>query len=242
MNQDEYAALLDDSELPPAMRAVYLVFRRYMDYETGIVGKKRVVDYRELSQSLEYLPARGSRDKSQRYSRDQIKRLIQGLVDRQLLVRLHGSGLRERMVFKLPLAHCDLNRLNEERQQSATKASPQLKPHSKRGVEQNPATGAPRDERHISEISDKNSLSILSAQEIFPMHEDWLPVDHERVACRLRSFGVDVVSLSEWQKSGVVEQFVTYWASDRPDVKYSQMVWEDKFCDSALKVLRGSVN
>lgn len=241
MNADEYAVLLDDSELSPAMRTVYLVFRRYMDYATGITGQKRVVCYRELAQSLEYVPPRGSREKSLRYTRDQIKRLIQGLVERGYLVRLHGSGLRESMVFKLPLASCDLNRLGEERHQSATSTPPHKKPVSMRVSGGNPATRAPQDERHISDISD-NSLSILNAREKFSMHEGWVPSDQRKVAAYLLSFGVDVREVDQWRKGQVLDQFVTYWMCERPDVIYTQEVWDDKFCESALMVLRGKVN
>ena len=182
---------------------------------------------------MEYLPARGSRDKSRRYSRDQIKRLIQGLVDRQLLVRLHTSGLRERMVFKLPLAHCDLNRPTEERQQSATKAAPQLKPHSKRDVEQNPTTSAPHDERHLSEISDKNSLSMREGVSVFCIDKTFAVVDGDAFKRKLAVNGVDVDLIAGDFQELCLEEFVDFWSA-KPDVVGSQVFWEGRFLDSVI--------
>lgn len=177
MNQQEYAALLDDCELCHEARLVYMTFRRYMDIATGITGRKRVVDYNELKQALEYSPARGSREKAKRYSTDQIKRYIQTLVKRGFLLRLHASGLRQSMIFRLPLATSDSFRPDEERHQSATRAAPPEHPVFTRDAEDMNATRAPRDERHISDISDTNTTKTPPVPDRFPMSLDWQPSD-----------------------------------------------------------------
>ncbi|MCV6612897.1 MAG: hypothetical protein OIF55_19245 [Amphritea sp.] len=236
MNLQEYAALQDDNELCHEARLVYLVFRRYMDFATGVVGRQRVVDYNEIRQSLEYSPARGSRDSPKRYSRDQVKRYIQLLVDRGLLRRLHRSGLRESMVFLLPLASSDSVRLNEERHQSATRGAPPLKPVMTGVAVDSSATGAPREERHISDISDTLSHHI-SREAVFAMHLAWEPEDSQVVVDRVGVDGFSLHHLDDDQRSVIIDEFRRYWVA-RPDVRYTEYVWSSKLADSVVFHMR----
>ncbi|MDR5867275.1 hypothetical protein [Halomonas koreensis] len=105
-NADEDEAL---DALPLECQVIYLrVMRRHMDYATGIVGRVRRIDYRQILERLEYRPPAGSREEPVTYSRDQVKRLIQRLVTAGLLVRLHDTtrGVAP-MEFYLPLADAD---------------------------------------------------------------------------------------------------------------------------------------
>ncbi len=208
MNQKEYAAILDDTELCHEARLVYMVFRRHMDIATGITGYKRVVCYNELSQSLDYMPARGSRDTSKRYSRDQIKRCIQQLVKRGYLIALHKKGMPgQRMVYRLPLATSDSVRLDEERHLSATEGTPQCAsqetpvntmPVADMSATRN-AIGAPCPERHISDVSEYNhTVPYQDPSQIFPDAIDWVdyfitqhrfPPHRARTAASMPLFG-----------------------------------------------------
>ncbi|WP_168709199.1 hypothetical protein [Halomonas borealis] len=105
-NADEDESL---DALPQECQVIYLrVMRRHMDYATGIVGRARKIDYRQIQERLEYRPPAGSREEAVTYSRDQIKRLIQRLVAAGLLMRLHDTsrGVAP-MEFYLPLADAD---------------------------------------------------------------------------------------------------------------------------------------
>lgn len=232
MNLREYSALLDDEQLCHEARLVYLVFRRYMDFATGVTGDRRVVDYNEIRQSLEYLPTRGSREKAQRYSKDQIKRYIQLLVDRGFLERLHGVGLRQKMRFRLLLASADSIRPNEERHESATRGAPLDKPASTGLSDTNPARCAPLDVRHISDISD-TTLSLHSAREKFQMFADWEPEKPAYVDQAVRQQGIDVDRIPINERLWVLSEFVTYWM-DRVDTQLTQRGWESKLVGSVV--------
>ncbi len=249
MNQFEYEAL-DAEGLPHECQVLYMrVLRRYMDYKTGIVGVTRRLSYQGLREVLEVRRPQRSKVSSQTYTQRQV---------RWFLERLEAVGLISKcdapLVFLCRLASTDLVRPDVQRQYNGTTAAGTTAHNNdslcinNQQVSESASVNSVISknsqsilQRHTS-VSPNNSLSILNARKKFQMHSDWVPVDEQRVAVALSSFGVDPRELSDWQKSSVVDQFVNYWVNERPEVRCTQSVWEDKFCESALRVLRGRVN
>ncbi|WP_290654461.1 hypothetical protein [Idiomarina sp.] len=164
MNRNEYQAVFADSHISDRERSLYLYLRWHMDYDTAIVGIKRRISYQSIREHLEFNPERGSREKPYSPTNDQIKRLLRKLEKYGWIERLHTQKLVEFMAFRLVYAVPESLRSNEERQMSATGAPPLSAP------QQNPvntraentttakmsAKGAPPEERHTSDTSDKD--------------------------------------------------------------------------------------
>lgn len=249
MNALEFEALAAEG-LPHECQLLYVrVLRRYMDYKTGVVGRARRLTYLMMREVIEVVRPQRSKVPSQVYSQRQVRWFLEQLEAVGLVKRLP-----EPLVFHCCLATTDLVRPDVQRQYNGTTASlttacgedqKNLKDQSIDGFENSNSVSIKNSQvnlqRHTS-VSPINSLSSLSTREKFSMREDWHPVDEVRVSEYLLSFGVDVRGCSDWQKGRVLDQFVSYWVNERPGVSYTQAVWEDKFCESALKVLRGKVN
>lgn len=109
-NDEEMSAL---EGLPLAARVLYLMgIRPFMDYSTGLVGVKRGISLKSLSEVLYVEPHKGMKEAS--YSRDQVFRLIAWLEKAGLVEK--RSIERERLVFFLGLANAD----KSEKKKAAT--------------------------------------------------------------------------------------------------------------------------
>lgn len=157
-NEIEEDAIAD---LPHEAQILYLrVIRKHMDYATGITGEKRRISYTQMQEVLAYKPPRHSKEKPREYSRDQIKRLVQKLVDAGLIERLHTTekGVAP-MIFRLPLASSDVD---EQRHESATATPPHENPRGCWTGDDNNATRAPHEmaqHRHPSGSGIPNTSS-----------------------------------------------------------------------------------
>ena len=170
-NELEEDALAD---LPHEAQILYLrVIRKHMDYGTGVTGEKRRISYQQMQETLSYQPPRHSREKPVEYSRDQIKRLVQKLVDAGLIERRHNTdkGVAP-MVFFLPLASYDTE---QHRHESATATPPQQNPHGCGAGEGNTAIRAPQEngeQRHPSGSGNPSSLRSEGKERKAPEPED----------------------------------------------------------------------
>lgn len=170
MNPSEFDEVML-SDVCHASKLLYSYLRRHMDYSTGLVGTPRRISYQSIREFLEYVPPRGSRAVEYKPSNQQINRLLRKLESLGAIERVHGNHLKESMVFRLVFATTDLNRPDEERQGSDTRAPTRAptrqNPTTTRAEPTNPDTmsdkGATREERHTSVTSDIKDLSLTRA-------------------------------------------------------------------------------
>ena len=158
MNLAEYRALFAAADIGHVERSLYLYLRWHMDFSTGVVGQSRRISYQGIAEHLEVLPLIGSTSPVERFSRDQVKRLLNKLVGRGWIEPLHRSRTNGpvSMVFRLVLAESDLLGSQEERQRSATGA-PRHKPHSARVFDFRKGAKV-GEERHTSDLSVKEDI------------------------------------------------------------------------------------
>lgn len=167
-NEIEEDAIAD---LPHEAQILYLrVIRKHMDYSTGITGEKRRISYTQMQETLAYKPPRHSKEKPVEYSRDQIKRLVQKLVDAGLIERMHTTekGVAP-MVFSLPLASSDVN---EQRHESATATPPHQNPHGCGPNGGDSATRPPHENDEQRHPSGSGSPNTSSYEEEFTADAD----------------------------------------------------------------------
>ncbi|NWO06846.1 MAG: hypothetical protein HLX50_14475 [Alteromonadaceae bacterium] len=170
MNPSEFDAVML-SDLCHPSKLLYGYLRRHMDYKTGLTGTPRRISYQSIREFLEFVPPRGSTAAEYKPSNQQINRLLRKLETLGAIERMHGNHLKESMVFRLVFATTDLNRLDEERQGSdtraPTRAATRENPVATRDEPTNPDTmsdkGATREERHTSVTSDIKDLSLTRA-------------------------------------------------------------------------------
>ena len=154
------------SEVSAVESRLYVYLRRHMDYRTGIVGHPRRISYQSIREHIEHVPERGSTVKPFSPSNQQVNRLLRKLESRGFIERLHdGSQLKEAMLFRMLLATTDLNRPDEERQRSDTRAPTRQTSVSTGASSVMSDKGATREERHTSVPSDIKPLSIAHARE-----------------------------------------------------------------------------
>lgn len=147
-NGEELSAL---EGLPLASRVLYLMaIRPYMDYSTGMVGIKRGISLRSLSETLYVEPHQGMKESA--FSRDQVYRLV-GWLEKSGIVE-RRSVEREKLVFFLPLADKENKADYQERKKAATK--PRQSRNSKA------ATGKPS---NYEVFSDKPATKPQQAEE-----------------------------------------------------------------------------
>lgn len=135
--------------LPAEIERLYLRgIRKYMDYATGITGRKRRVSTEGFRELLEYHPPAGSREKARIYSRQQITRMLDKLEEAGLIERLHrGKGVKAAMEFRLPLACQDLD---QQRAESEHGGASRENPHQYWAESGNSEQGASTEERSTS--------------------------------------------------------------------------------------------
>lgn len=217
MNQQECRALFADSHISDRERSLYLYLRWHMDFTSGVVGAKRRISYQGIREHLEFRPERGSREPISIPTKDQIKRALRKLERYGWIERMHESAPGENMVFRLPLATVGKVRPNEESHMSATEAPPQSAPHG--APQENPvitgdssdmsatrnaprsAKGAPQHERHTSDLSDQDPLSLEGRGDFLCGHELNCTSDFILVA---KTTGLQ---LDDEQLSGVFQSF-----------------------------------
>ena len=232
---DEELDVLGDADLalPHTAQLLYIrVLRRWMNYADGVVGRKRRISYQQIKEVLECIPSRGRMDNRVTLSKDQIKRLLSRLEDAGLIVSLHDKTARAAMVFRLPLAVCDLVRPNEYRHVCATIKTPHANADMAGAEAGNTATNNTHQFRHTSEYPSNNSLSktTTTARKEFRMCEGWDV--SEGFGNRLISWGVNPQQLSEVQRHAVLEEFVGYWSGQ--DRCGTQEFWENKLAQSVI--------
>lgn len=126
-NEDEDAAL---QYLPHSDQVIYLRgLRKNMDFTTGIVGIRRRISYQFLAELLEVQRARGSTVAGEHYNKEQLRACLRRLEGAGLVARVQsGAAVAAPLVFRLPLAHTDLNRFYEEPHRNPTEGTPQQNP------------------------------------------------------------------------------------------------------------------
>lgn len=170
MKLDEFEAM---RELTRTETKVYLHLRHHMDYATGVVGVKRKISYQSIREYIEEIPPRGSKEPAYKPSKQQINRVLRKLEVAGVIKRLHSGKPNEYMVFKLVLAATDLDRPNEERHMSdtraATRGATQQNPSNTRAATTNTDTGSDKgatpDDRHTSDTSDIRDREIARTRE-----------------------------------------------------------------------------
>jgi hypothetical protein len=163
VNLSEHKALFAEPDISHVERSLYLYLRWHMDFKTGVVGVTRRISYQGIAEHLEVVPVAGSQAREVRFSRDQIKRLLNKLIGRRWLEPLHRARTNGpvRMVFNFPLASSDSLGSQEERQRCATGA-PRQNPHSAR-VFDFPKGVNLEEERHTSDLSVKEDIYTREA-------------------------------------------------------------------------------
>lgn len=178
-NEDEDDAI---DALPLECQIIYLrVFRKHMDYATGVVGIKRSINYGQIKERLEYQPSIHSNEQRREYSQGQIKRLIQKLVDAGLAERMHDTSKGvAKMIFRLPMACSDIK---EPRHERDTATSTRRELEESRPQDGDRDTSATRGARHpsgspVTHLSP--SGESVPAQKNSSKRRQWgEPVDHE---------------------------------------------------------------
>ncbi|MGB0468555.1 MAG: hypothetical protein ACPGF7_13635 [Pontibacterium sp.] len=229
---DEELDVLGDSHLalPHAAQLLYMrVLRRWMNYADGVVGRKRRISYQQIKEELECIPARGRMDNRVVLSKDQIKRLLVRLEDAGLIVSLHDKSSRSAMVFRLPLAACDLVRPREYRHDSATNTTPRHNPDNTGADGGNTATDAPHELRHTSELPSNNSLSAAQDKK-FSMSFNWSVFDADQFAenCAMENLCWDAVGSDV--KEVIRVEFVRFEMMSGREL--DQAGWEHRFLAS----------
>lgn len=184
MNIAEYQELFACSSISDRERSLYMYLRWHMDFATGIVGAVRKISYQSIREHLEFRPDAGSRAAPVTLSKDQVKRLLMKIEARGWIKPLHNKcGAPTAMQFRLVLATADKDRPQEERHMSATGGAPHGAPrrnsYKTRAASEVSATsnaiGAPLDERHTSDTSDKDpTLSRERARDLQARSDDWV--------------------------------------------------------------------
>ena len=122
INHDELNALCG---LPHIQQLAYLRgIRPYMDVKTGLVGIKRRISYQSIAEQLYVEPHQGV--KSQRFSRDQVRRAVSGLM-RAGMIEVQSEGMQ--LILKCELAHRDYSVQNKAAINPPQKAT--TNPHEK---------------------------------------------------------------------------------------------------------------
>jgi len=112
LRQEEFEAVMMQSELPHECRLLYMYLRHHRDDRddrVGVVGASRQISYAGIREHLEYTPSPGSHHTSKNYSRDQVKRYLLRLKSEGLIVAMSEQHNRGSMVFYLPLSVCAEN-------------------------------------------------------------------------------------------------------------------------------------
>ena len=123
LNDKEAEALL---HMPHRAIVLYtLELRRYMDYETAIVGgPKRRINLKGLAEAIEVRPGRRSTEKPYSPTIDGVRAVLAMLERAGLIERIKQPGKFNYLVLKLVLADTGKNRLNEEPHHNPMMASP----------------------------------------------------------------------------------------------------------------------
>lgn len=232
MRQAEYDAVMAPSELSHECKLIYSYLRRWIDYESCKVGVKRGISYQSIRENLEYLPKVRSSEVKRLYSRDQVKRYLQRLIDLGFIIPMHNrANIREAMVFLLPLAGSESDRVFSPRHNRATCTAPHETLGSARAEGVDSAITAPHEPRHTSvSLCSSSSLNInnniYSAERNEPvqMTPYWQPADDV----------VDQVLLA-WPMTkdyfdGLVFKFRRYWL-DKGEARQSFDVVFLDYCE-----------
>ena len=101
-NDDEDSVL---QGLRPATQVIYLRgIRRFMDYETGLVGVKRKISYTSLSECCEFIPDTRCNIKAERKTKEGVRAAIKELVRAGLVEKIVDKN---QLIFKCILATTD---------------------------------------------------------------------------------------------------------------------------------------
>ncbi len=112
--------------LPWRAQVLYLRgLRRFMDYETGVVGISRRISYKMLQELLEVRPRQGSTEPACRPTRDVVRAIFKMLESVGLICRVESGGSVLQLVFKLPLADTGFFRSQDEPPMNPTPRTPQ---------------------------------------------------------------------------------------------------------------------
>lgn len=152
MNWKEYDRILLSESVSPLLGRLYCYLRRNMDILSGIVGDadKKMISYQAIREHLEYHPPAQSNERPIKVSRDQVKRMLQGLVKMGVIERLPGQRYGRELRFFLPLAVSESVCPQEARHMRATNARHTLSTDA-RHSESRASAEFPENARHTLE-------------------------------------------------------------------------------------------
>ena len=106
MNWREYDLVVLNPELSPLHARLYCYLRRNMDINSGVVGDadKKLISYQAIRENLEYHPKARSNERPLKVSRDQVKRMLERLVEVGAIRRLKGQRYGRELRFFLTYA------------------------------------------------------------------------------------------------------------------------------------------
>lgn len=163
MNAQEYEAL-DNIELTPFAVTLYIrCFRRYMNYADGTVSLAESL----MKQSMEYVPPRGSKQPSEKPTRQKIRTAVEQLYRAGLVELLRKGDIKEGRtpLFLCRLATSDLVRPNEEQ------------PRNNQGTTNYPKSS------NITNINAFKSFDTLSQKTEEQPKTDYTDLEKREIAC-----------------------------------------------------------
>ena len=187
MNKYEYEALEDELLSHEARTLYVLCLRRYMDYDTGLVGTaKRRVSYQQFKEYLSVSRPRRSTIPPFIPSTQQLRGYVEELVRVGLVVRMPKRSKTDPMIFRLPFAttdnqQSDFFRPNEEQhlsnkddQQRQQQVAQQRQSQKKQGVYGYQQQEEQQLEQHLSNIEEQHTsvTSVNSSHTVTHAHEN----------------------------------------------------------------------
>ena len=214
-----------------------------MDYRTGIVGIKRRISYKGLSEVMEVHPEQRSTEPPYRPTTDEVRAALAMLERAGLVVQLPKANKFDPIVFRLPLADVDSIRPNEEPQMNPKGSTPnepqgenaetaRVLWDSDRGRTPNEPQGV----NPIHPVSGKYPPPETRAgvqeygAEKFAMFHSWAP-SSEFEKC-MAMYGVRRAQFTDEEYRLLLAEFVLHWVADGDEL--TQGGWEHKWVKNLI--------
>ncbi len=199
--------------LPAAAQVLYLRgLRRWMDFQTGLVGVRRRISWQMLSETLYVEPGRGVRGTG-RVHESAVRRLA-GRLEAVGLVERRSVGPRDYLIFFLPLALTDES--VQIKADSKSTASRQLKADSTKPLRDAGYAGK-ADSKSTASRQLKADTPPVSGNKYSPsarareaMSTTWVP-NWGHVEMHLVQVGVNPRAVSEEMRQAALGEFRSYW-------------------------------
>lgn len=222
INDAEWTALADE---PADVFKLYCAIRRFMDYRTGVSGKKRRLSEQMFREELYIAPTRGRHE-----SGSPTRQKVRSLVDR--LITIGAITPVGPLVYQLPNADWDgtskSSATDEQPDQQPDQQPPEnpVEPNETDGFEGFDEGSATRSESADPLISNLPPISVnpidgITREGRFPMPLDGWGVDQKTFKAIAFKNSVPTSALTP----EVLAAFTSYWWA-RPEKEQSQAQWE----------------